>query len=127
MLKKMLFNLKERIIMNKEFVESKNIIEQISEVTEFNDMSEFMQDKDLDIALDLIIKLISKPDVPSTAAPGLIVKLQAISAKLAIQARYYTTFEKGGENSKKKNVYFTAEEAINRLVDALKYSARYGA
>ena len=31
MLKKMLFNLKERIIMNKEFVESKNIIEQIEE------------------------------------------------------------------------------------------------
>ena len=101
-------------------------LEHISKVTEFNDMSEYMQDKDLDIALDLIVKLISKPDVPPGTAPSLIVKLQAISAKLAMQARYYTTFEKGGENSKKKNTYYTAAEAIDKLVDALKYSARYG-
>ena len=103
------------------------MIDQISELTEFNDLSEFMQDKDLDIALDLIIKLISKPDVPSTAAPSLIVKLQAISAKFSVLARYYTTFEKGGENSKKKNTYYTVSEAIDKLVDSLKYSARYGA
>jgi hypothetical protein len=103
------------------------ILENISKVTEFNDMSEYMQDPDLDIALDLIIKLISKPDVPAGTAPSLIVKLQAISAKLAMQARYYTTFSKGGENSKKKNTYYTAAEAVDQLVDALKYSARYGA
>jgi hypothetical protein len=104
-----------------------NVLEQISTITEFNDLSEFMQDKDLDAALDLIIKLISKPDVPPSTAPSLIVKLQAISAKLAVQARYYTTFEKGGDNSKKKNTYYTAAEAIDKLVDALKYTARYGA
>jgi hypothetical protein len=105
----------------------KPIIEVISELTEFNDIKEFMNDKDLDYALDLIIKLIAKPDVPSTKAPDLIVKMQALSAKFALMARYYTTFEKGGENAKKKNVYFTAEDAINKIVDALKYSARYGA
>ena len=105
----------------------KSLIEVISELTEFNDMKEFMADPDLDYALDLIIKLITKPDVPSTKAPDLIVKMQALSAKFAMMSRYYTTFEKGGENAKKKNVYYTAEEAINRLVDALKYSARYGA
>lgn len=102
------------------------VLEHISAVTEFNDISEYMQDKDLDMALDLIIKLISKPDVPASTAPSLIVKLQAISAKLSVQARYYTTFEKGGENSKKKNTYYTAAEAVDKLVDALKYSARYG-
>lgn len=101
-------------------------IELISTITEFNDMSEYMNDKDLDQALELIIKLISKPDVPASAVPALIVKLQAISAKLAVQARYYTTFLKGGENSKKKNTYYTASEAIDKLVDALKYAARYG-
>ena len=103
------------------------VLEYISQVTELNDMSEYMQDKDLDIALDLIIKLISKPDVPAASAPALIVKLQAISAKLAVMARYYTTFEKGGENSKKKNTYYTVSEAVDKLVDSLKYSARYGA
>jgi len=105
----------------------KPVIELISELTEFNDLKEFMNDKDLDFALDLIIKLIAKPDVPSSKAPDLIVKMQALSAKFAVLSRYYTTFEKGGDNAKKKNVYYTAEEAINRLVDALKYSARYGA
>jgi hypothetical protein len=105
----------------------KPVIEVISELTEFNDMKEFMKDNDLDYALDLIIKLIAKPDVPSSKAPDLIVKMQALAAKFALMARFYTTFEKGGENAKKKNVYFTAEEAINKLVDALKYSARYGA
>jgi hypothetical protein len=105
----------------------KATIDLISELTEFNDLKEFMNDKDLDFALDLIIKLITKPDVPSSKAPDLIVKMQALSAKFAVLSRYYTTFEKGGDNAKKKNVYYTAEEAINRLVDALKYSARYGA
>ena len=104
----------------------KPVIELISELTEFNDIKEFMGDSDLDYALDLIIKLISKPDVPASKAPDLIVKMQALAAKFAMMARFYTTFEKGGENSKKKNVYFTAEEAINKLVDALKYAARYG-
>ena len=107
--------------------DSRNTLELVSTVTEFNDLSEFMQDPDLDQALDLIIKLISKPDVPPSTAPALIVKLQAISAKLAVQARYYTTFEKGGDNSKKKNTYYTTAEAIDKLVDALKYTARYGA
>lgn len=105
----------------------KTTLEVISELTEFNDMKEFMNDKDLDYALDVIIKLIAKPDVPSSKAPDLIVKLQALASKFAMLARYYTTFEKGGDNAKKKNVYFTAEESINKLVDALKYSARYGA
>jgi hypothetical protein len=105
----------------------KPVIEIINELTEFNDIKEFMNDKDLDYALDLMIKLIAKPDVPSSKAPDLIVKMQALSAKFSMLARFYTTFEKGGENSKKKNVYYTAEEAINKLVDALKYSARYGA
>ena len=105
----------------------KPVIELISELSEFNDIKEFMNDKDLDFALDLIIKLIAKPDVPSSKAPDLVVKMQALSAKFAMMSRFYTTFEKGGENAKKKNVYYTAEEAINRLVDALKYSARYGA
>jgi len=105
----------------------KPTIDLISEITEFNDMKEYMGDPDLDYALDLIIKLITKPDVPSSKSPELIIKMQALAAKFAMLSRFYTTFEKGGENSKKKNVYYTAEEAINRLVDALKYSARYGA
>lgn len=102
----------------------KPTIELISELSEFNDIKEFMNDADLDYALDLIIKLIAKPDVPSSRAPELIIKIQALSAKFAMMSRYYTTFEKGGDNAKKKNVYYTAEEALNNLAAALKYSMK---
>jgi len=103
------------------------MIDSISELTEFNDLKQHMQDKDLDDALDLIIKLIMKPDVPSIKAPELIVKLQAISAKFSMLKRYYMSFEKGTEAANKKNTYATASDSIDKLVDALKYSARYGA
>lgn len=102
-------------------------LELVSKLTEFNDMMEFMGDEDLDEALALVIKLIMKSDVPSTKAPSIIVKLQAISTKFALLKRNYMTFQTGPEASKKKNTYASASEAIDKLVDALKYSARYGA
>ena len=99
-------------------------LELISEITEFNDMSEYMNDKELDQALSLIIKLTMKPDIPPHTAATLIVKLQALSAKFAVLARYYTTFEKGVDASKKKNAYYTMSEAIDKLAAAVKYSIK---
>jgi hypothetical protein len=104
-----------------------NILETISEVSEFNDLSKYMNDKDLDEALALVIKLIVKPDVPASKAPELIVRLQAMSAKFAMQKRYYMTFEKGTEASIKKNTYASMADAVDKVVDSLKYIARYGA
>ena len=103
---------------------SENILEKISEVTEFNDLKEFMKDPELDSALDAIIKIVTKPDIPPAAASVLIIKLQAISAKLSILARYYTTMEKGDIASKKKNVYYTVADSIDKLVAALKYGVK---
>lgn len=103
-----------------------SIIELVSEITEINEISEFMQDKDLDKAMELIVKLIAKPDVPSAKAPELIISLQALSTKFAVLARYYTSFEKGVDASKKKNIYYTMNAAIDKLCDALKYSAKFG-
>jgi hypothetical protein len=102
------------------------VIDQVSELTEFNELKEFMNDPDIDEALDLIVKLIAKPDVPSMKALELIVKLQALSAKFAMLARYYTSFEKGTDASKKKNVYYSVSEAIDKLAAAVKYSVRTG-
>ena len=105
---------------------AESTINLISEITELNDISQYMQDADLDKALELVVKLIVKPDVPATKAPELIITLQALSTKFAIQARYYTSFEKGVDASKKKNLYYTVNAAIDKLVDALKYSAKFG-
>jgi hypothetical protein len=101
-----------------------NIFDVISELTEFNDISAYMNDKDLDEALALVIKLIVRSDVPAAKAPELIVKLQAMSAKFQMLARYYTSFEKGVEAGRKKNVYYTASDAIDKLTSAMKYTMR---
>ena len=103
-----------------------SVLDLTSEITEFNDMSEFMNDQDLDKALDLVVKLIMKPDIPAGKAPEIIVLLQSLSAKFSMLARYYTTFEKGGDAAKKKNVYYTASDCIDKLVDAIKYTAKFG-
>ena len=108
-------------------IEDEDVLSLISEITELNDMHDFMEDEHLDKAMAYIIKLIAKPDVPQAIAPKLIVQLQALSAKFAMMSRYYTSYKKTGEkNVTKKNTYYTTKEAIDRLVDALKYSARFG-
>jgi hypothetical protein len=103
-------------------------LEFINQITEFNDLHEFMADPELDEALALIVKIMMKPDIPSVQAVALIGKLQAMSAKFAILATYYTTIAKGpsgSTNNTKKNVYYTMKESIDKIVDALKYLARY--
>ena len=103
-------------------------LEFISQVTEFNDLHEFMNDPELDEALALIVKIMMKPDIPSVQAVALIGKIQAMSAKFAVLATYYTTIAKGPSgsvNNTKKNVYYTMKESIDKIVDALKYLARY--
>jgi hypothetical protein len=106
---------------------SESTLELISRVTEFNDLHEYMNDEQLDKALAMVVKLLMNPDVPSAKAPMIIIELQALSAKFAVLASYYTTIAKdktGTPNNNKKNIYYTASSAIDRLVDALKYAAR---
>ena len=105
----------------------RNPLELVSEVTEFNDLSEFMHDDDLDEVLSKVIKLIVKPDVPAPRIAALIVQLQACSAKFSMLATIYATIKKdraGTINNSKKNVYYTAAKALDDLVGALKYMSR---
>jgi len=64
----------------------KNTLELISDITEFNDLHEFMKDEHLDKTLAIVVKLLMNPDVPAAKAPQLITELQAISTKFAILA-----------------------------------------
>lgn len=96
-------------------------LELISKIQVFSDLHVFMEDDDLDTALGYVVKLIAKPDVPMSKAPELIVELQAISAKMGMMASYYTNIVK---EPKKKNVYYSMRDNIDKLVDALKYAAR---
>ena len=108
--------------------EDKNTLELISSITEFNDLHEYMGDDQLDKALAIVVILLMNPDVPSAKAPHLIIELQAMSTKFSMMASYYSTIAKdkaGTTNNNKKNIYYSAKESIDKLVDALKYVVRY--
>jgi hypothetical protein len=102
-----------------ETIEHKTTIEQINGLAEIAD---YMEDEELTTALTFIAKLIIKPDIPLNVATVEIVRLQAIAAKMSFKATWLTNVEKG--DRAKKNIYYTAAEAINNLVSALKYTTR---
>lgn len=105
-----------------------NTIDLINSISEFNDIHDFLKDPDIDEALAIVVKIMSKPDVPPTQAVVLIAKLQALSSKFGILATYYSTLGKaasGAPNNIKKNIYYTMKDSLDKLVDSLKYVARF--
>jgi len=91
-------------------------------VNGLSEIAEFMNDEELTTALTMIAKLIIKPDIPPQVASLEIVRLQAIAAKMSFKATWMTNVDKSDRG--KKNIYYTAAEAINDLVSALKYIMR---
>jgi hypothetical protein len=99
--------------------QNKTTIEMVNGLSEIAD---YMQDEELTAALTFIAKIIIKPDIPLNVATVEIVRLQAIAAKMAFKATWMTNVDKSDRG--KKNIYYTAAEAINDLVSALKYIIR---
>lgn len=91
-------------------------------VNGLSEIADFMNDEELTTALTFVAKVILKPDIPLNVATVEIVRLQAIAAKMSLKATWMVNVEKG--DRAKKNIYFTAAEAINDLVSALKYITR---
>lgn len=91
-------------------------------VNGLSEIADFMNDEELTTALTTIAKLIIKPDIPPQSASLEIVRLQAIAAKMSFKATWLTNVDKSDRS--KKNIYYTAAEAINDLVSALKYIMR---
>jgi len=99
--------------------ENSTTIELVNGLAEIN---EYMEDEELGHALVMISKLILKPDIPVQVATMEIVRLQAIAAKLSLRATWMANVDKG--DRPKKNLYYTAAEAVSNLVSALKYITR---
>lgn len=91
-------------------------------VNGLSEIAEYMNDEELTTALTMVAKLIIKPDIPPHVASQEIVRLQAIAAKMSFRATWLTNVDKTDRS--KKNIYYTAAEAINDLVSALKYIMR---
>ena len=98
---------------------NKTTLEMVNGLAE---IAEFMDDEELTTALTFIAKVILKPDIPAQVASVEIVRLQAIAAKMQFKATWLTNVDKG--DRAKKNIYYTAAEAVNQLVSALKYIIR---
>jgi hypothetical protein len=100
----------------------------VSEITEFNELNDFMRDDQLEKALEIVVKcIVNKGHIPPQKVPDLIVELQALSTKFAILAAYYGNMGKGGvREAQMKNVYYTLKEALPKLVDSMKYQLRTG-
>lgn len=106
---------------------SDNQLELLSQITEFNDLHEFMNDEDIDRALELVVKLLMNKGsgISPALAPKLIVELQALATKFAILGTFYQSIgKKGTEEAHRKNVYYTLKESLSKLVDSLKYVAK---
>lgn len=88
---------------------------------ELKRVAQRLDDPDFDRALEIVESIIQKPDVAPSAAPIMIAELQAIGFRFAMLKVYYMGIEK---DSVKKNLYYSADEAVKKLVDALKYIAR---
>lgn len=99
-----------------------NNITTLDMVNGLSEIADYMQDEELTTALTMIAKLIIKPDIPLHVASLEIVRLQAIAAKMSFKATWMTNVDKSDRG--KKNIYYTAAEAINDLVSALKYIMR---
>ena len=97
----------------------KTTLDMVNGLTEIAD---YMQDEELTVSLTMIAKIIIKPDIPLQAASLEIVRLQAIAAKMSFKATWMANVDKS--DRAKKNIYFTAAQAINDLVSALKYIMR---
>ena len=98
---------------------AKTTLESINGLAE---IAEYMEDEELTTSLEMIAKLIVRPDIPIAVATVEIVRLQAIASKLALKATWMANVDKS--NRAKKNIYYTAAESINNLVSALKYVTR---
>lgn len=109
---------------------SQSTLKDIDTILEFQELNDFMQDEDLAKALNTVIKLSVKSEsVPPAQIPALIVKLQSLSAIFAMKATSYATILKeptGKPNNHKKNIYYSANSALDRVVDSLKYMSKYG-
>jgi hypothetical protein len=99
------------------------VISEIIAVAELQEIAEFLQDDDVTRALGLVLRLSEQHPNPNTVVK-LITELQAKSFTFKMKAKYYMILEKGGDSAKKKNLYLSMSDALDRVVDSLKYVAK---
>lgn len=102
--------------------EEDSVLGMVSAVTELNELSKYLNDPDVDDAMDKLVRLIARPNVEHKVVAPLIVKLQALSVKFNLQSKYYMLYSTDKEEkTKKKNTYASLSDGLEKLANALKY------
>ena len=101
------------------------MIEEVITVAELNEIADYINDVNLTTALAYIVKMHEKPDVPPQKVATLIVELQAYASDFKLRGKFYMLLaSKNADASKKKNIYLSTAEALEKLVDSIKYLAK---
>jgi len=102
-------------------------LERMSQIQDFVDLYDFMEDEEFGQAMELALKCLAKPDLPPAAARTALVKMQAYAFYFKVKGQVYMTIKKGKagtEDNNKKNVYFSVSEQCHELAQTLKYIAK---
>lgn len=88
-------------------------------------VADLMNDDEFTDAVNEILRVMRRPDMLPQRASTLIQKLQATATLMGIRKQWYVAYgPKTPEGKFKKNMYFTIEERLDKMVDALKYMAK---
>lgn len=88
-------------------------------------IAEKLDNRDVTQTIALILRLITKPDIPANIATPYIVKLAACAAEFKLTAKLYATEWKGKDDARvMKEMYFTLSEHAGEVAQALKYVTR---
>lgn len=102
-------------------------------VAELNNISEFLQDEQVNQTLAHVVSLIEDPNKPPHLAATLVVALTAISVAYNLKAKNYQllapmqsglTADEKKSITVKKNLYYSLSEGTEKLANALKFIVR---
>ena len=99
----------------------------VSEIQDFIDLHEVVQDDELQNAIDLALACIAKPAPEPAKARKAMLQMQGYAFKFKMQGLVYMQIHKGAAATKeniKKNAYFYASEQCHELAQTLKYLTR---
>jgi len=105
--------------------QEKSLLEMVSDLSkELTEISLYFKDDDVDMALTKLTKLIANPHVPANTAKPLVVQLQALSSKFALEGKVYMLYDLDitkEEKTRKKNMLLTLSAELEKLSNAVKY------
>lgn len=100
-------------------------IERISDIMEFREMNDFMDDHEIERGLLKLTSILAKPDINPVHVAKHIVDCNALAAAYAVKAKYYMSIGKDEPDARdRKNFCLTMREEFHKLADSLKYLVR---